>query len=237
VSSASTAGEAGPRALLLEGIAKKFRTGDGVLEILKNASLEVAAGEMVALVAPSGTGKSTLLHIAGLLESADGGRIVVAGRDATGAGDAARTALRREKIGFVYQQHQLMAEFSALENVVLPQMIFGRTRREAAERAAALLGHLGLAERKNHRPQKLSGGEQQRVAIARALANRPALILADEPTGNLDPDTADTVFNELLAVVRGQGAAALIATHNPALALRCDRTVTLDHGRVVEVQR
>jgi len=237
VSSAATAGEAGPRALLLDGIAKRFRTGDGVLEILRDATLSVAAGEMVALVAPSGAGKSTLLHVAGLLESADAGRIAVAGQDATGAGDAVRTALRREKIGFVYQQHQLMPEFSALENVVLPQMILGRTRREAADRAAELLGHLGLAARKNHRPQKLSGGEQQRVAIARALANHPALILADEPTGNLDPDTADAVFSELLAVVRGEGAAALIATHNPALALRCDRTVTLDHGRVVEVRR
>jgi lipoprotein-releasing system ATP-binding protein len=189
---------------------------------------------MVALVAPSGTGKSTLLHIAGLLETPDAGRVVIAGHDATGASDSARTALRREKIGFVYQQHQLMPEFSALENVVLPQMIFGTARRTAAVRAAELLEAFGLGARKSHRPQKLSGGEQQRVAIARALANRPALILADEPTGNLDPDTADAVFNELLAVVRGQGAAALIATHNPVLAHRCDRTVTLDHGRLVE---
>lgn len=224
-------------ALGLEAIAKRFRTGDGVLEILREASLEVAAGEMVALVAPSGTGKSTLLHVAGLLESADAGRIRIAGQDATGAGDAARTAIRRERIGFVYQQHQLMPEFSALENVVLPQLILGRPRPEAALRAAELLGQMGLAARRNHRPQKLSGGEQQRVAIARALANRPALILADEPTGNLDPDTADSVFSELLAVVRGQGAAALVATHNPVLARRCDRTVTLDHGRVVEVRR
>jgi lipoprotein-releasing system ATP-binding protein len=224
-------------ALSLEGIAKAFRTGDGSLEILRDATLAIESGAMVALVAPSGTGKSTLLHIAGLLESADAGRIVVSGTDATGASDAARTALRREKIGFVYQQHQLMAEFTALENVVLPQMIAGSTRREASVRAAELLGDLGLAARRNQRPPKLSGGEQQRVAIARALANRPALILADEPTGNLDPDTADAVFNELLGVVRSQRAAALIATHNPVLALRCDRTVTLDHGRVVEVQR
>jgi lipoprotein-releasing system ATP-binding protein len=224
-------------ALRLEGIAKRFRTGDGVLEILRGASLSVAAGEMVALVAPSGAGKSTLLHVAGLLESTDAGRILVAGADATGASDALRTSLRREKIGFVYQQHQLMPEFSALENVVLPQMILGRSRREAAGRASELLAAMGLAARERHRPQKLSGGEQQRVAIARALANRPALILADEPTGNLDPETADAVFSELLSVVRGQGAAALIATHNPALAQRCDRTVTLDHGRLVEVAR
>jgi lipoprotein-releasing system ATP-binding protein len=224
-------------ALALAGVAKRFRTGDGVLNILTDVWLAVAAGEMVALVAPSGAGKSTLLHIAGLLESTDAGRITVAGTDATGASDAARTSLRREKIGFVYQQHQLMPEFSALENVVLPQMILGRSRRDAAARASELLAAMGLAARERHRPQKLSGGEQQRVAIARALANRPALILADEPTGNLDPDTADAVFNELLAVVRRQGAAALIATHNPALASRCDRTVTLDHGRIAEVPR
>ncbi|MCC7282019.1 MAG: ABC transporter ATP-binding protein [Acetobacteraceae bacterium] len=224
-------------ALEIAGIAKAFRTGDGVLEILRDASLLLAPGEMVALVAPSGAGKSTLLHIAGLLEGADRGRVVVSGQDASGAADSRRTLLRRERIGFVYQQHQLMMEFSALENVVLPQMIRGQGRRQAAARAGELLANLGLAARNNHRPQKLSGGEQQRVAIARALANRPAVILADEPTGNLDPDTADAVFNELLAAVRGEGAAALIATHNPALAMRCDRTVTLDHGRVVEVAR
>ena len=221
-------------ALRLDAIAKRFRTGDGVLEILRGASLAVAPGAMVALVRPSGAGKSTLLHIEGLLETPDAGRVVIAGADATGASDAARTALRRGKIGFVYQQHQLLAEFSALENVVLPQMIQGVARREAAVRAGALLEALGLGARKSHRPQKLSGGEQQRVAIARALANRPALILADEPTGNLDPDTADKVFSELLSVVRGEGVAALIATHNPLLAERCDRTVRLEHGRLVE---
>jgi lipoprotein-releasing system ATP-binding protein len=224
-------------ALLLAGVAKRFRTGDGLLEILRGADLAVAAGEMVALVAPSGTGKSTLLHVAGLLETPDAGRVAIAGADATGAGDAARTLLRRAKVGFVYQQHQLMAEFSAVENVMLPQLIAGIAAGAARARAAALLDAFGLAARLNHRPQKLSGGEQQRVAIARALANRPALILADEPTGNLDPDTADIVFRELLSVVRGEGAAALIATHNPALARACDRTVTLDHGRIVEVAR
>jgi lipoprotein-releasing system ATP-binding protein len=222
-------------ALLLESIARSFATAGGRLEVLKDASVAIAAGEMVALVAPSGAGKSTLLHIAGLLESADSGRVLIAGHDASGADDATRTRLRREKIGFVYQQHQLMPEFSALENVVLPQMILGRSRAEGSSRAAELLDSLGLAARHGHRPQKLSGGEQQRVAIARALANRPALILADEPTGNLDPATANTVFNELLAVVRSQGAAALIATHNPMLAERMDRTVTLRDGRLVEV--
>jgi lipoprotein-releasing system ATP-binding protein len=220
--------------LRLDAVAKRFATGDGVLEILRDASLSLAAGEMVALVAPSGTGKSTLLHVAGLLEAPDAGRISVAGTDATGASDATRTALRRAKIGFVYQQHHLMPEFTALENVVLPQLIAGSGRAQARERAGALLDAFGLAARKSHRPQKLSGGEQQRVAIARALANRPAVILADEPTGNLDPDTAARVFGELLAVVRTEGAAALIATHNPTLAKACDRTITLDHGRVVD---
>jgi lipoprotein-releasing system ATP-binding protein len=223
-------------ALRLSGIARRFRTEAGPLVILEGASLAISAGEMVALVAPSGTGKSTLLHIAGLLEAPDAGTVAIAGADATGAGDDARTKLRREKIGFVYQQHQLLPEFSALENVVLPQMIAGVARPAAAERARALLGEFGLAAREKHRPAKLSGGEQQRVAIARALANRPALILADEPTGNLDPATAEAVFDALLAVVRGQGAAALIATHNPALARRCDRTVTLQGGRIVEVE-
>jgi len=160
--------------------------------------------------------------------------VVIAGRDASGASDAVRTEMRRKAVGFVYQQHQLMPEFSALENVILPQMILGMSRSEGRARAAELLDSLGLSARKNHRPQKLSGGEQQRVAIARALANRPTLILADEPTGNLDPATAGIVFDELLSVVRGQGAAALVVTHNPALAERMDRTVTLANGRIVE---
>jgi lipoprotein-releasing system ATP-binding protein len=223
-------------ALRLAGIARRFQTEAGELVILDGADLAIDAGAMVALVAPSGTGKSTLLHIAGLLEAPNAGTVAIAGTDAAGADDGARTKLRREKIGFVYQQHQLLPEFSALENVVLPQMIAGRARPAAAERARALLGEFGLAAREQHRPAKLSGGEQQRVAIARALANRPALILADEPTGNLDPTTAEAVFDALLAVVRGQGAAALIATHNPALARRCDRTVTLQGGRIVEVE-
>jgi lipoprotein-releasing system ATP-binding protein len=223
-------------ALRLAGIARRFHTEAGDLVILSDASLAVESGAMVALVAPSGTGKSTLLHIAGLLEAADAGSIAIAGVDASGANDQARTRLRREKIGFVYQQHQLLPEFSALENVVLPQMIAGVSRGAASARARELLAAFGLSAREKHRPAKLSGGEQQRVAIARALANRPALILADEPTGNLDPGTADTVFDALLDVVRGQGAAALIATHNPVLARRCDRTVTLLGGRIQEVE-
>ncbi len=223
-------------ALALSGIARRFHTEAGDLVILSDASLSIAPGAMVALVAPSGTGKSTLLHIAGLLETPDAGSIAIAGVDASGANDEARTRLRREKIGFVYQQHQLLPEFSALENVVLPQMIAGVARGAASARARELLAAFGLAAREKHRPAKLSGGEQQRVAIARALANRPALILADEPTGNLDPGTADTVFDALLSVVRGQGAAALIATHNPVLARRCDRTVTLSGGRIQEVE-
>jgi len=185
------------------------------------------------LVAPSGAGKSTLLHLAGLLEKPDGGSVVIEGRDAGALADAERTAIRRDTIGFVYQLHHLLGEFSALENVVLPQMIAGRTRREASQRAMTLLRAFGLEPRASHLPGKLSGGEQQRVAIARALANAPKVLLADEPTGNLDIDTAEVVFDELLDAARRQGLAALIATHNPDLAARMDRTVTLREGRVV----
>jgi lipoprotein-releasing system ATP-binding protein len=190
-------------------------------------------GEIVALVAPSGAGKATLLHVAGLLDSPDGGSVLIEGRDAGNLNDKARTAIRRDTIGFVYQFHHLLAEFTALENVVLPQLIAGVPRGRAAQRAGALLAAFGLAARERHLPGKLSGGEQQRVAIARALANGPKVLLADEPTGNLDVRTADGVFAELLATVRGQGLAALIATHNPDLAARMDRVVTLRDGVIV----
>ena len=202
--------------------------------MLQGADLVLQKGEIVALVAPSGTGKSTLLHLAGLLERPDAGAVYVDGRDAGRLPDAERTAIRRDRIGFVYQSHQLLAEFTALENVVLPQMVAGIKRRVARDRAAALLGQFGLSARLGHLPGKLSGGEKQRVAIARALANAPGVLLADEPTGNLDVGTSDVVFEELLHVVRVEQVAALIATHNPVLAARMDRRVTLHEGRITE---
>jgi lipoprotein-releasing system ATP-binding protein len=220
-------------ALELSGVVRTYRSGGGDLPVLRGADLVLNAGEIVALVAPSGSGKSTLLHLAGLLEKPDGGRVLLGGRDAGALPDAARTALRRDGIGFVYQFHHLLGEFTALENVVLPLMIAGRTRAEAEIRARSLLEGFGLGKRLSHMPGKLSGGEQQRVAIARALANAPDVLLADEPTGNLDVTTAAAVFAELLHVVRTQRVAALIATHNPDLAARMDRTVTLSEGRVV----
>jgi len=219
--------------LRLQAVQRTYRSEAGALPVLRGVDLTLAAGEIVALVAPSGAGKSTLLHIAGLLDKPDGGAILVAGRDAGALSDAARTAIRRDTIGFVYQLHHLLAEFTALENVMLPQMIAGHRRRAAAARALGLLGAFGLTERAQHLPGKLSGGEQQRVAIARALANAPAMLLADEPTGNLDVATAGVVFEELLRVVREHNVAALIATHNPDLAARMDRIVTLRDGRVV----
>jgi lipoprotein-releasing system ATP-binding protein len=219
--------------LVLRGVARVYRGDAGELPVLRGADLTVRAGEIVALVAPSGAGKSTLLHVAGLLDRPDGGAVLIEGRDVGGLPDAARTAIRRDTIGFVYQFHHLLPEFSALENVVLPQMIAGRSRRVAENRAAALLTTFGLAARLGHLPGKLSGGEQQRVAIGRALANAPKLLLADEPTGNLDVATAEAVFAELLATVRDHGLAGLIATHNPDLAGRMDRTVTLRDGRLV----
>jgi lipoprotein-releasing system ATP-binding protein len=218
--------------LRLRAVERVYRGAAGELAVLRGADLAVHAGEIVALVAPSGAGKSTLLHVAGLLDRPDGGSVLIEGRDAGGLPDAARTAVRRDTIGFVYQFHHLLAEFTALENVVLPQMIAGRPRRTAEDRARSLLSRFGLGARFGHLPGKLSGGEQQRVAIARALANRPKLLLADEPTGNLDVATADRVFSELLATVRDHGVAALIATHNPDLAARMDRTVTLRDGRL-----
>jgi len=221
--------------LALHGVRRTFRTAGGVLHVLNSADLSLHAGEIVALVAPSGAGKSTLLHLAGLLERPDGGEVVLNGRDCAKLNDRARTALRRDAIGFVYQFHHLLPEFSARENVVLPQLIAGKARKDAEVRADALLTSFGLASRLRHLPGLLSGGEQQRVAIARALANGPALLLADEPTGNLDVATADAVFAQLLDSVRAHGLAALIATHNPELARRMDRIVTLRDGRVVPI--
>jgi lipoprotein-releasing system ATP-binding protein len=222
-----------PHPLELRGVQRVYRGEAGDLPILRGVDLAIRAGEIVALVAPPRAGKSTLLHVAGLLDSPDGGSVLIEGRDAGNLSDKARTAIRRDTIGFVYQFHHLLAEFTALENVVLPQLIAGVPRGRAAQRARALLAAFGLAAREHHPPGKLSGGEQQRVAIARALANGPKLLLADEPTGNLDVRTADGVFAELLATVRGQGLAALIATHNPDLAARMDRVVTLRDGVVV----
>ena len=225
--------EARKSALALEGIQRAYKTGSGPLVVLKDANLSVAVGEMVALVAPSGAGKSTLLHIAGLLEHPDAGEVLIGGEPASRLSDDARTALRRRQIGFVYQFHHLLPEFTAQENLVLPQMIAGLPRREAEERALELLKYLRVDQRATHRPGELSGGEQQRVAIARAVVNAPRLLLADEPTGNLDPKTAGHVFATLKELVRESGLAALIATHNYALASEMDRTVTIEDGAIV----
>ena len=216
--------------LKLSGVVRTYRQGLVNLEVLRGIDLEVRAGEIVALVGPSGAGKSTLLHVAGLLEPPDEGEVTISGESAGTLNDDGRTRLRRHNIGFVYQYHHLLAEFSALENIVVPQLIAGLERRKARSRAEELLKTLGLAERWNHRPGKLSGGEQQRVAIARALANAPRLLLADEPTGNLDPTTAAGVFSELLQLARGAGLAAVVATHNPILAASLDRTLRLEYG-------
>jgi lipoprotein-releasing system ATP-binding protein len=220
-------------ALYLAKVARRYRQGTGFLEILRDAELAIFPGEVVALVAPSGTGKSTLLHVAGLLENPDRGEVFVNGAPTSAMDDIGRTRLRREEIGFVYQFHHLLPEFSALENVVMPQLIGGLAKPEARARASQLLKFLGLAERLRHRPAELSGGEQQRVAIARAVANAPRLLLADEPTGNLDPQTASQVFSTLNAIVRASGLAALVATHNLDLAARMDRRVTIRDGAVV----
>ncbi len=221
--------------LELKNLQRNFVQGGSTLQVLRGAELTVGKGEVVALVGPSGAGKSTLLHIAGLLELPDGGQVRLSGEDCGALGDQRRTELRRSKLGFVYQFHHLLPEFSAEENIVVPQMIAGVAKSDAKARARELLAAMGLAARAEHRPGQLSGGEQQRVAIARALANRPALLLADEPTGNLDPDTSEAVFAQFIALARSHGLAALIATHNPALAARMDRTVRLAHGVLTSV--
>ena len=222
-------------ALWLERIERRYGRGETTIDVLSGADLVLWPGQSVALIAPSGAGKSTLLHIAGLLETPDAGDVFVAGKPTRAMSDGERTSLRRSEIGFVYQFHHLLPEFTALENIILPQMIAGLARGEAAKRAAELLDYLGLAARATHRPAELSGGEQQRVAIARALANAPRVLLADEPTGNLDPKTAGHVFDTLAALVKASRVAALIATHNLELAGRMDRRVTILEGRVVEV--
>ncbi len=221
-------------ALALKGVERTYRQAETSLSILRGVDFEIFPGQSVALIAPSGTGKSTLLHIAGLLEKPDAGEVYVGATATAALGDPARTALRRSEIGFVYQFHHLLPEFSALENIVMPQMIAGLSKAQARDRARELLDYLGLGARADHRPPELSGGEQQRVAIARAVANSPGVLLADEPTGNLDPKTADHVFGALNTLVRATGLAALVATHNLEIASRMDRRVALLDGVVVE---
>ncbi|MGX5706670.1 ABC transporter ATP-binding protein [Brucella lupini] len=219
----------------LERVGRAYKEADRELVILKDADFTLRRGEMVALVAPSGAGKSTLLHTAGLLERPDNGDVFLDGRSCSKLSDDERTAVRRNDVGFVYQFHHLLPEFSALENVMMPQMIRGLSRKAAAERAQQLLEYMKIGKRTSHRPSELSGGEQQRVAIARAVANAPLVLLADEPTGNLDPTTSSYVFGALEALVRQSGLAALIATHNHELARRMDRRVTLKDGKVVDL--
>ena len=223
-------------ALALVGVERAFVTQASNLRVLRGVDLAIRPGEMVGLVGPSGAGKSTLLHIAGLLERPDAGEVLIGGEACSKLSDVRRTALRRRTIGFVYQFHHLLPEFSALENVVLPQMIDGVSRGTAIKRASDLLTQVGLAERLHHRPARLSGGEQQRVAIVRATANRPKLLLADEPTGNLDPGTAAGVFEMLAQLIAASGLAALVATHNLEIARRMDRIVMLKDGAVVEIE-
>jgi lipoprotein-releasing system ATP-binding protein len=220
----------------LEGIRRQYQQGGTTLTILDGADMALWAGQSVALVAPSGSGKSTLLHIAGLLEHPDDGEVFVNGLATSGLSDAERTQIRRTDVGFVYQSHRLLPEFTALENVMMPQLIRGLKRSEAANRSRELLAYLGLGERVVHRPSELSGGEQQRVAIARAVANAPRVLFADEPTGNLDPHTADHVFQALMQLVRATQVAMLIATHNMELADRMDRRVSLENGKIVELR-
>ncbi|HLL31347.1 MAG TPA: ABC transporter ATP-binding protein [Allosphingosinicella sp.] len=216
--------------LAVSGLRRSFRQGGVTIDVLRGVDLEVRQGEIVALLGPSGSGKSTLLQAVGLLEGGFEGSIRIAGEEVAELSDGNRTRVRRDTLGFVYQFHHLLPDFTALENVVIPQLVKGATREEAEERAKSLLTTLGLAERVTHRPSKLSGGEQQRVAVARALANRPALVLADEPTGNLDEATADIVFAEFLRLVRDEGSAALVATHNERIAAKMDRVLRLHEG-------
>ncbi|MFT6583738.1 MAG: ABC transporter ATP-binding protein [Alphaproteobacteria bacterium] len=220
-------------ALVLEGISRAYRFGDNVLSVLRSAELTIQTGELVGLVGPSGSGKSTLLHIAGLLEWPDEGDVYVAGHSCTNMNDFERTLTRRDDIGFVYQFHHLLPEFSALENVMLPLLIAGEGRKAALERAQHLIEGVGLANRAEHRPAQMSGGEQQRVALARALSNEPSVLLADEPTGNLDTQTSDEVFELLMSMVRATNLSALVATHNLDLAAKMDRIVTLEDGRLI----
>jgi len=218
--------------LVTRSLKRSFIQGDVTIEVLRGIDLEVQRGEIVALLGPSGSGKSTLLQAVGLLEGGFQGSIRLQGEEAADLDDEGRTRLRRDLLGFVYQFHHLLVEFNAVENVVLPQLVKGAEPQPARERAQQLLGALGLSDRLDHRPSKLSGGEQQRVAVARALANKPPLVLADEPTGNLDEHTADAVLAEFLALVRGEGSAALVATHNERLAAKMDRIVRLHEGRL-----
>ncbi|CAN7347830.1 ABC transporter ATP-binding protein [Phenylobacterium sp. LjRoot164] len=220
--------------LSIRGLRRTYKSGDKTLTVLNGADVDVRPGEIVGLIGPSGSGKSSLLHAAGLLEHPDEGRIVIEGRDCSDLSDRQRTRVRLATIGFVYQAHHLLAEFTALDNVALPQMIAGRSRKAARERARDLLASLGLAERVDHQPAQMSGGEQQRVAIARALANSPKLLLADEPTGNLDPNTSAAVFDSLYALARQEGVAALVATHNLELARHMDRVLALKDGHLEE---
>ncbi|RAI38769.1 ABC transporter ATP-binding protein [Rhodoplanes roseus] len=222
--------------VFLHQIERQYRQGDVTLDVLKGAELAVWSGQMVALIAPSGAGKSTLLHVAGLLEHQDSGEVFIDDVPTSGLSDTERTRIRRNDVGFIYQAHHLLGEFTAIENVMLPQMIRGMPKRGAYERAAELLSYLGLKERLTHRPAELSGGEQQRVAIARAVANAPRLLLADEPTGNLDPKTSEHVFRALTQLVRASRLAAVIATHNLDIAARMDRRVTLKDGKVIELE-
>ncbi len=220
--------------LVLQGITRVFGTPPDTLEIFRNVNTQIVPGEIVALVGPSGSGKSSLLHICGLLEAPSSGTIVINGRDCSKLDDTERTRIRRDDLGFVYQFHHLLPEFSALENVMMPQLIGGKRPREAEGLALRLLNKVGLSQRASHRPARLSGGEQQRVAIARALANQPRLILADEPTGNLDPRTADLVFRVFVEACRERGVSALIATHNLQLAVKMDRTWLLHEGKLID---
>ncbi|NQY13027.1 MAG: ABC transporter ATP-binding protein [Henriciella sp.] len=222
--------------LELQNIVREYKSEAGVLKVLEGANLVLNPGELVGLVGPSGSGKSTLLHTAGLLEKPEGGQVFLEGEDCMALNDSGRTRLRREKLGFVYQFHHLLPEFNARDNVAMPLMVGGLPRRKAREKADALLAEMGLSERLKHQPGQMSGGEQQRVAIARALVNDPRLVIADEPTGNLDPATTERVFESLIRMARGEGAAVLVATHNMALTQHMDRVLTLQNGKLTDFQ-